>query len=181
MSSILVLTGSPRTGGNTDLLADAFIKGAKRAGHTIERFDAGRARVNGCRGCDACFSNGKPCAFDDDFNTFAEMFQRADALVIATPVYFFSFTAQIKAVIDKLYAFTKTEGSLGIKKTVLLAVAADDNRAVFDGLIKSYELIFDYLKWEDRGRLLVDSVGPVGDILNYPDLLTEAERLGAEI
>ena len=80
---ILVLTGSPRQGGNTDILAEAFIEGAQRAGNQVFRFDAGRKNVSGCVACETCFSSGHPCSYVDDFEEYAGYLKEADVLAMS--------------------------------------------------------------------------------------------------
>ena len=75
---IVVITGSPRKNGNSFAMTDAFIKTAEAKGHTITRFDAALKKVGGCRACETCFSTGKACSFDDDFNTIAPAILEAD-------------------------------------------------------------------------------------------------------
>ena len=77
---LLIITGSPRHGGNSDTLAEALARGAQEAGHTVQRFDAGRAQILPCRACDGCFRQGKPCLFDDDFTTLAPLLEAADVV-----------------------------------------------------------------------------------------------------
>ena len=98
---ILILTGSPRPNGNSFLLAEAFKKGAEEAGHTVHRFDTAHVEIDGCRACNQCYQHGKACVFDDDFNLLAPHLEKADVLVLATPLYWFSFPAQLKAALDK--------------------------------------------------------------------------------
>ena len=163
---IVVITGSPRKNGNSFAMADAFAEAAGAAGHTIVRFDAALRRVSGCRDCEQCFEKGA-CAFDDDFNALAPDIDSADAVVFVTPLYFFSFTAQIKAVIDKLHAFSvaRRAGKKDISnKTCGLLACCEDDAAAMDGLVKSYELMADYLKWKSVGTLLVPGVRHQGDI-----------------
>ena len=126
--NILVLTGSPRSNGNSFMLADAFIKGAEEAGHRIQRFDAARKQIDGCRACNQCFKHGKACLFDDDFNSLAPILEEADVLVLATPLYWFSFPTQLKAALDKFYAFMAGGRPLKIKECALL-VSADQRIA----------------------------------------------------
>jgi len=73
--NILVLTGSPRKGGNSDLLADAFIKGAKAAGNRVDKYETGLKRIVGCKACDRCYSQGEACVFGDDFNALAPLLE----------------------------------------------------------------------------------------------------------
>ncbi len=104
MKNIVVITGSPRKGGNSDKMANAFIKGAASRGHKLAKIAAADMNIHGCRACDACYSTEKPCIFHDDFNQIAGAILEADVIVLATPMYWFSFSAQIKALIDRWYS-----------------------------------------------------------------------------
>ena len=101
---IAVITGSPRKNGNSFAMTDAFIKAAEAKGHTVARFDAALQKVGGCHACETCFKSGNACSFDDDFNKFAPSILEADVVVFTAPVYWYSFPAQIKGVIDRLYS-----------------------------------------------------------------------------
>ncbi|MCI9220628.1 MAG: flavodoxin family protein, partial [Lachnospiraceae bacterium] len=100
---IVVITGSPRKNGNSFAMTEAFIKAAEEKGHTVTRFDAAMKKVGGCRACETCYSTGKACTFDDDFNTMAPAILEADAIVFTMPVYWYSIPAQIKGVIDRIF------------------------------------------------------------------------------
>ncbi len=178
--NILILTGSPRPNGNSFLLADAFIEGAGAAGHTVQRFDTARAEIDGCRACNQCFKHGKACVFDDDFNRLAPMLEEADVLVLATPLYWFSFPAQLKAAVDKFYSLLMGKRPLKIKECALLVTAETEEMEDFAGIVKSYELIADYLQWQDRGKVLVPNVNLPGDIKGSP-ALDDARNLGKSI
>ena len=91
---IVVITGSPRKNGNSFAMTEAFIKAAEDKGHTVTRFDAAMKQVGGCHACETCFKTGKACSFDDDFNSIAPVILEADAVVFATPVYWYSIPAQ---------------------------------------------------------------------------------------
>lgn len=178
--NILVLTGSPRKGGNSDLMADAFIEGAINAGHEVIKFETATKNINGCKACNACFSKGVACSSKDDFNELAPLFEAADVIVFATPLYWYSFPSQIKAAIDKMYSFIVGQKPLKIKECILLVCGEINNKKVFDGIIKSYELIALDRKWKDRGQLIVPGVNNKGDIKNT-DALKEAKKLGLVI
>ncbi len=177
---ILVLTGSPRIGGNSDLLAEAFVKGATGAGHEVIRCDAGRKNILGCKACDTCFSKGQPCSFDDDFNGIAALMEKADSIVFVTPLYWFTFSAQLKAAIDKMYSFIIGEKALTIKESMLLVCGGEDDEAIFDGIIDTYKQIASYQNWTDRGQLLVPGVLNKGDIL-ATKYLAAAEKMGHNV
>ena len=105
---IVVLTGSPRKNGNTNYLADQFIKGAKEAGHEVFRFNAATSEVHPCIGCNHCGMDG-PCVYDDDFtNILRPEIVKADMVVFCSPMYYFGFSTQLKAVIDRFYAINGT-------------------------------------------------------------------------
>lgn len=180
MKQIVVITGSPRKGGNSDRMANAFIKGAGSQGNKLVKIAAADMNIHGCRACDACYSTGTPCVFHDDFNQIAGAIGEADVIVLATPMYWFSFSAQIKALIDRWYSLNRSEKGLkGEKQCVLLACGADD-REHFEGLERTYEIMAEYLDWEDAGRVIAPGVCAVGDIENT-DALEMAEILGRKI
>lgn len=180
--NILVITGSPRKGGNTDTLAGAFIRGASAAGHAVSHFDAAATEIKPCKACDKCWSTGAPCVFKDGFNTMAPMLLKADTLVLATPVYWFGFSTQLKSAVDKFYSMVREScpSPLRIRDAVLLLVAGDEDEAVFAGSIATYKGIADYLKWRDAGILAVPGVYAKGDIAGSP-YLDKAERLGKSL
>jgi multimeric flavodoxin WrbA len=181
MKNILILTGSPRKGGNSDLMADAFTEGAIEAGHIVTRYETAIKNIQGCRACDTCFSSsGVACTFHDDFNELAPLLEKADLIVFATPLYWFSFSSQIKAAIDKLYAFIIREKPWHIKECVLLVCGESNDGDAFNGIIKSYELIADYNNWVDAGRIIVPGVSEKGAILNT-NALQETYKLACNI
>ena len=181
---ILVLTGSPRKQGNSDLLADAFIKGAVAGGNTVDKFMSAFHKINGCLGCNNCWSKGGlPCVQEDDFNeNLAPLLERADMLVFCTPLYSYTFTAQIKAPIDRLFPYGRENRvkSLKVKETALLICGADDIEAPFSAAIQSYRYLIEYYKWTSRAELIVPNVNNKGDVLKT-DWLQQAEMLGKSI
>ncbi|QHI72132.1 flavodoxin family protein [Aminipila terrae] len=178
--NVLVITGSPRNGGNSDLLADAFIEGAQSAGHNVTKWKAAEKNIGGCHACETCFSTGKACSFDDDFNDLAPLLAKADVLVWATPVYWFSYPAQIKAAIDKMYSFYAGQRPLGIKESLLLTCAEMEDMSVFDGVKATYNHIVKFLQWTDRGCLAVPAVRKPGDVI-ATTALHKARALGSDL
>ena len=177
---ILVLTGSPRKGGNSDQLADAFIRGAQQSGNAVVKYATADKKINACVDCKGCFRKGEACSFSDDFNELAPLLEEADMLVFATPLYWFSFPAQLKAAIDKMFAFLIGQKPLQIKECVLLATAGDVNAAGFEGLEASYRMIAGHMGWKDQGRILIGGLLDKKDILKG-DALMRAEELGKSI
>ena len=174
---ILVLTGSPRKNGNSATLGESFIKGAEEAGHHIERFDAAFKEVHPCVACNHCGMNG-PCVFNDDFNFVREHIVDADAVVFATPMYYFGISAQLKAVIDRFYAIN---GQIHRpKKAVLLMTYANTAASEAKPIVSHYETLLNYLGWTDAGRVIASGVWPVGAVVGtkYP---RQAYELGKKI
>ena len=180
MKKVLVITGSARKCGNSSKLAEAFMKGALEAGHEAERIDSAQLDVKGCVVCNNCFKDGRPCAMGDDFNLVAPAIEKADVIVFATPIYWFTFPARIKAVIDKLYAFCVAKTDLSGKECVLLACGEAEDACTPDGLVASYHLIADYLKWKNAGELCVLGVSDPEDI-DGSRALERARALGASL
>lgn len=105
MKKVLILAGSPRLHGNSGILSDEFARGAKAAGCEVEKIEIQRKKVAGCLGCNACYKNEGVCVQKDDMTEIREKMIAADIIVLASPIYFYSMTAQLKAVIDRTYAF----------------------------------------------------------------------------
>ena len=161
---IVVITGSPRKNGNSFAMTDAFIKAAEAKGHTVTRFDAALKSVGGCNDCKTCYKTGKACSFDDDFNKIAPSILEADAVVFTTPVYWYSFPAQIKGVIDKMFSFCIAGKDVAGKECALITCCEEDNIAVMDGVRIPYEKTIELLQWKSVGEVLVPGVLNVGDI-----------------
>ncbi|MDF2875333.1 MAG: ywqN 4 [Sporomusa sp.] len=178
--NILVLTGSPRKGGNTDKLADAFIDGAQQAGHTTVKFTTADKHIKGCIDCQTCFSRGSACSVPDDFANLAPLLEQADMVVFVTPMYWFSFPVQLKAAIDKLYSYLISKRTLKIKECALLVGGGVQDETMFEGIVKSYKLIAEFLNWKDSGVIIVLGLHDKDDILKT-DGLKRAETLGKNI
>ena len=176
--NILILSGSPRRGGNTELLVEAFVKGASQK-HHVEVVSVHDYKVNPCMGCNACFKNkNNACIQKDDMPLIYEKMAVADMLVIASPVYFYGLSAQLKAVIDRFH--NPIRDTFHIKKTALLLVGAASLPELFDGILAQYRLCLNFFKLEDAGRVLVRGVKDKGDIQNT-EAIQKANELGLNI
>ena len=174
---ILILSGSPRKGGNTDLLVEAFVKGASQR-HHVEVVSVHDYKVNPCMGCNACFKSiDNICVQKDDMAMIYEKMAHADMLVIASPVYFYGISAQLKTIIDRLH--NPIRDTFPIKKMALLLVGAATLPELFDSILTEYTLCLNFFKLEDAGRVLVRGVKDKGDIKNT-NALNEAFELGQQ-
>jgi multimeric flavodoxin WrbA len=180
---ILVLTGSPRRRGNSDQLADALIRGAEAKGHRAYKFEAAYKNIHGCRGCDMCWSTGTdPCVVKDDFYELAPLLETCGVAVFASPVYFWGFSAQLKAAWDRFYAYVKKEGKerFAIKESILLLSLGDTEDGTFRHAVGTYRDIAGYLGWKDLGVIAAKGVNGKTDILKH-GALEKAEILGQSI
>ncbi|MCR4592812.1 MAG: flavodoxin family protein [Bacteroidaceae bacterium] len=176
--NILVLSGSPRKKGNTDLLVEAFVKGASQK-HSVEIISVHDYKVNPCVGCDACFkSESHTCAQKDDMSVVYDKMSHADMLVIASPVYFYGLSAPLKAVIDRFH--NPVRDTYHIKKLALLLVGAASLPELFDGILAQYQLCLNFFKLEDAGHVLIRRAHDKGDVKNS-NALNEAFEFGKSI
>lgn len=177
MSKILVLSGSPRKDGNTDKLVEAFAKGAAERSK-VEIMRVCDMNINPCKGCNYCFkSEENTCVQNDDMSVIYKKLAESDVLVIASPLYFYGVSAQLKAVIDRLH--TPARNRFGIKKLALICVGAAKLPEMFDSLISQYELVLKFFKFEDAGRLLISGAKEKGAV--SADELERAYLLGKSI
>lgn len=133
MKNVLILSGSPRMGGNSDILCDEFLRGATEAGHRVEKIRVAEKQVAGCRACDGCKDSGI-CVIKDDMADILPKIIDADVLVLATPVYFYSVSAQLKAVIDRTFARWE---DVRDKELYYIMTAADDDKTATDSALAS--------------------------------------------
>ena len=101
---VLILMGSPRKQGNTELLCEEFARGAREAGHEGEMVLIRDKNINGCVACGACRSNGGTCVQQDDMQPVYEQIEAADAIVLGSPIYYYTWSSQMKTVLDRFYA-----------------------------------------------------------------------------
>ena len=177
--NVLILTGSPRVGGNTDRLAESFAKGAQEAGHNVKTFAAGRADIKPCKVCNACKKTGR-CVFDDDFQKVEPMLREADVIALVSPVYWYDISAQLKLLIDKFFS---TDAQRHISESVLILSGAVEDTARFDGAVQAYKRICEgSVQWKDRGVVLAggcsSSASAINDDIYEHPAMEEAYLLG---
>lgn len=179
MKRVLVIMGSPRRNGNTELLADAFIEGAVSAGHDVEKLAISDFKINGCIGCNSCFSDVENRCFQrDDMEECYKCLAQADVLVFATPIYFYGVSSQLKCLIDRLH--NPIRNSFAVKKLVLLAVCADNKLHVFNSVLEMYHAVLSYFSLENGGEVTAYGVAQKGDIAGN-EALNKAREIGEKI
>ena len=144
---VLLLNGSPRQG-NTRKALKIFRKGLHRmAGVEIDQVDAADTEVSPCIACEQCGSDSQ-CIFDDDTNEIINSVVKADAVVFATPVYWWGMTAQMKLIIDKFYSQSRKLHDLEKKVGVIVIGEAEQSDMQYEIIPKQFQCICDYLGWD---------------------------------
>lgn len=177
--NIIVLNGSPRPKGNTSALVKAFSEGAEQAGHTVTTFFLDDMEIHGCKGC---FGGGKnpdsPCVQKDDMDLIYPVYREADVVVMASPLYYWMMTGQLRTAFDRLFAVMEGgEDAKSKKDCVLLMAAGGDD---FDESLYYYNSLMKRLGWNNLGSILAGGVNNIGDISGKP-ALAKAFDLGVSI
>ena len=157
---ILVLQSSPNTRGSTSILVEEFSRGAREAGHEVVRVDVCKQNITPCTGCVACGYEG-PCVQHDDMDKLRKQILAADMLVLATPLYYYGMTAQLKTIIDR---FCSANSSITRKhlRSALITVAWNADDWTFEALAAHYHTLVRYLQLNDMGMVLGYGCGSTG-------------------
>lgn len=167
MKKILVIQGGGRPNGNTAQLVASFAKGAEESGHSVEVISLLKNEVKGCLGCNAC-RYGKPCIQKDSFNDLVPKILAADCLVFASPLYFWTISARLKAFIERFYCIAQEDPAppLGryekypVKDCALLMTAADNFFWTFEQAVSYYNFtLVNYIGFRDKGMVLAGGCG----------------------
>ena len=157
---IVVLSGSPRKGANTDTMVEAFAETAREGGNTVEVVRVASKKIAGC------FAHEGTCVQKDDMADVIESLKGADMVVFASPIYWFDITAQEKAAIDRLYAF----GATGFPFTKTALLLDSHSEGVYDAAIAMYKSTCAYCKWEDQGIITISGMTERDSMASSPKL-----------
>jgi len=175
---VLVLSGSPRKGGNSDILCDQFMLGAEEAGHQVEKIFLGDKEINYCIACDTCRENGGICDQDDDMAEVLDKMISADVIVMATPVYFYTMDAQMKTLIDRTYSRYM---EIKNKDFYFIATAAVRRRQALERTIEGFRGFTSVLSGvKEKGIIYGTGAWNIGDIKGS-SAMTEAYDVGKAV
>lgn len=178
---VLALMGSPRKGGNTDLLVEEFLKGARLKGAEVDKVWLNDLKIRGCQACLACHKTGK-CRQKDEMSRLYDLLFKADLWLLASPVYWWGPTAQTKAMIDRWYCLAygdKPEIIKG-KKMVLITASADSVKIATPYLFGMLREACRFLQMKWAGEIAVQA-GPKGEVAKKRGVLKKARNLGARL
>lgn len=174
---VLIIEGSPRKNGNSQLLCEAFKQGAEKKGHHVDLIRIQDKKVGFCMACDTCMRNGGVCVLKDDMEEILNIYQKSDVLVLATPVYFYGISAQMKTFIDRTYPIWQKLG----QKEIYYIVSAGLGEDIIKRSINDLDGFVEHLeKYEIKGRLYATNVMDAG-LVKDTELMDMAYNMGENI
>ena len=186
---VLGILGSPRKGGNTELLLEEALKGAEAEGAEVERLRLTDYNIIPCKECLACYKDGNCIILDDMAKIYPKLLE-ADIILLASPIFFYGVTAWAKALIDRCQALWARKyqlkdpsfGKEGRKrKGFFISVGGTKGQKTFEGAILTAKYFFDVLNAEYAGELVLREVDAKGDILKHPETLHQAFEAGRKL
>jgi multimeric flavodoxin WrbA len=178
--------GSPRIKGNTDLLLDEALRGARSQGAYVEKIIVDELEIAPCHENYGCIEDGN-CVIRDDMDSMYPKLLEADLVIIASPIFFYGLTSQVKALIDRCqalwarkYVLKQNPPDKG-RKGAFIAVGATKGKKLFDGSILTVKYFFEAIDVEYGEELLVPGVDKQGEIMGHPTALKDAFELGSRI
>jgi len=175
---VLVLSSSPRRGGNSDLLCDQFINGSIESGHPAEKIFLKDKKINYCTGCGTCIEGGKKCSQKDDMAEVLDKMIGADVIVMATPVYFYTMCGQMKTLIDRTCSrYTEITN----KEFYFIITAADTNNQAIERTLEEFRGFTYCLDGpKERGIIYGTGAWSMGDIKGKP-AMNHAYEMGKKV
>jgi multimeric flavodoxin WrbA len=181
---VLAVVGSPRKRGNTDVLVDAVIRGATDNGAEVERVFLAGLDIKPCDACDACRDQRQSgrCVVRDDMTSLYEKLFASDAWVLGTPIYWWGPSAQLKAFVDRWYAFSGDDERQRVdgKRAALVAAFEDSDPATARHTVGMLQDTFDYLRMDFVEQVLV-TAGARGEVTKNQAALDRAYALGKRL
>jgi len=183
---VLAFVGSPRKGGNTDVLVDRIMEGARERGAEVEKIYLNELNVRMCQACDGCRKHIEdPCVLGDDMVAVHEKLRACDAFVVGTPIYYFGPSAQAKVFLDRWYALAGAEGE-GHRlkgKRMALALAYADPNPFCSGAMNAYNIFRDAAAWvgTELVGVVYGTAWERGEIAGNAALMEEAVALGRKL
>ena len=181
---VLVILGSPRKKGNSATLAARISRGAKSTGAEVETVFLHAMKISPCRGCDSCKKpNSKGCAIKDDMQETYQKLIQADAWVIASPVYWFTMSAQTKIFMDRCYGLTAYAEKPFAGKRIAIAMSYGDADPFGSGCVNALRAFQDAYRYTGSkiAGMVYGSAMEAGEIADNKPLMREAEELGKRL
>ena len=185
--SVLLFSGSPRKGGNSDLMADSFLAGAEDAGAVVEKIRLYKRDIGPCIECGGCDRQGQ-CVLEDDMVDIYPKILDADIVAVSSPIFFYNITSRTQALVERSqalwvrkYVLKQKSPSGKVRRGVFLSVGATRGKLLFDGVIRVMRYFFDALDTDFSAGLFIRGVEKKGEIKGHPFALERAGELGAAL
>ena len=181
MKKVLILSGSPRKDGNSDLLCSEFMRGAQESGNEVQKIFVRSKKIVPCNACYYCRDHGGKCALNDDMSEILDAMQAADVIVMASPVYFYSIDAQMKIIIDRSLARWT---NIPNKEFYFIMTCADDNRAAMACTLECFRGFTACLNGaKEKGVIYGTGVYRPGEVMSSPAMnsMTMLDTFSAEV
>ncbi len=182
-SRILVVNGSPRARGNSATLAEQAAQAARQAGASVESVYLHGLDIRPCDACDECRATGGVCVIGDDMQSLYPKISAADAILFASPIYWFTFSAQLKLFLDRCYAYQGTNWKEFAGKRIGIILAYGDSDPYNFGMVNAihtFESMCRFLKADVVG-VVHGSLSGIGDAQKHPELMESAFHLGQRL
>ena len=177
MKKVLIISSSPRKNGNSQALCVQFAAGAEAAGNQVQLIRLAEKKIGFCYACDGCMRNGGTCVQKDDMAEILRLFQKADVLVFATPIYFYGITAQMKTFIDRTYPIWQNLG----EKEVYYIISAGLGKDIIDRSLGDLDGFVEHLeKYDIKGRIYATEVMDAG-LVKETELMNTAYLMGRSV
>lgn len=175
---VLILSGSPRKNGNSDLLCDEFMRGATESGNDVEKIRVASKNIAPCSGCYYCSAHNGECVHKDDMAEILQKMIDADVIVLSSPVYFYSISAQLKSVIDRTVARWLEVKN---KEFYYIATMADKELSSVDTTLACFRGYADCVEGAvEKGVIIGNGVHDIGEIKNTA-IMNQAYTTGKNI
>lgn len=175
MKNILIISSSPRKNGNSQMLCEQFKRGAEEKGHMVTLIRLMEKKIGFCRACDGCMRNDGICVLNDDMAEILKLFQEADVIVLATPVYFYGISARMKTFIDRTYPIWQHLG----KKEVYYIISAGLGEDIIERSLGDLDGFVEHLEeYRIAGRIYATDVMEAGLVKNL-NVFEKAYQMGA--
>jgi multimeric flavodoxin WrbA len=181
MKKVVILNGSPHEHGCTSALADKVIGAAERHGAEVKSYHLNTLSLRGCQGCFKCQQTGR-CATEDDMQPIYGDIAAADGIVLASPVYMWSMSSQLKAAVDRLFAFLRPEHKSALapgKKVLLLFTQGQPDRSMFRHYFEHVGKNMQFMGFGDYKILVAGGTHEPAQVLCQKDVMEDAETMGA--
>lgn len=187
--NIVALLGSPRRGGNSDTIAEIVLDQARSMGGKVKTFALNDLDFKGCQGCESCKNGREDCALKDDLTEVLADVAEADALVLASPVYYRDVTAQMKMFIDRTYSYLKPDFTLRPdpvrlrpgKKLVFIWAQGSSDEGQLDPVLPRYDYVFSVYGYNQRETIIGCELMGKKDALIREDILNRAREAGKKL